>query len=232
MPPDTERTVPDTTAGDSWRLVLLGLPRLTRDDPAVTLRLSPKDAALLAVVALDGPVAADHVAALIWPAVDGRKADTSLRQRLFRLRRECGANLVATGSLLQLAPGVETDLETTLARIATDVHAGRENLLGDLDFDDLPELTAWVRTARAKWRERCAAAVAAAAAQCESCGAIASGLAYAERLADSDPLSEHAQRRLMRLHYLRGDCSAAIAAFERFEQRLKDELGTPSAAPR
>ncbi len=45
------------------------------------------------------------------------------------------------------------------------------------------------------------------------------------RLADGDPLSEHALRRLMRLHYLRGDCSAAIAAFERFEQRLKDELG-------
>ena len=34
----------------------------------------------------------------------------------------------------------------------------------------------------------------------------------------------------MRLHYLRGDRAAAIAAFERFEQRLKDELGTrPSA---
>ncbi len=34
----------------------------------------------------------------------------------------------------------------------------------------------------------------------------------------------------MRLHYLRGDCSAAIASFEQFEQRLKDELGArPSA---
>jgi tetratricopeptide (TPR) repeat protein len=34
----------------------------------------------------------------------------------------------------------------------------------------------------------------------------------------------------MRLHYLRGDFSAAIAAFESFERRLKDELGArPSA---
>ncbi len=100
MPAHTALTVPDPTAAERWRLVLLGLPRLTRDDPASSLRLSTKDAALLAVVALDGPVAAEHVAALIWPAVDARKADTSLRQRLFRLRRECGANVVAAGSLL------------------------------------------------------------------------------------------------------------------------------------
>ena len=89
-------------------------------------------------------------------------------------------------------------MATTLARIASDVQAGREDLLGELDFDDLPELAAWVRVARAKWREQCAAAVAAA--QCESSGAIARGLAYAERLAESDPLSEQGQRRLMRLH--------------------------------
>ena len=34
----------------------------------------------------------------------------------------------------------------------------------------------------------------------------------------------------MRLHYLRGDRSAAIAAFEVFERRLKDELGARPAA--
>jgi DNA-binding SARP family transcriptional activator len=230
MPAHTELSVPAPTAADHWRLVLLGLPRLTRDDPASSLRLSPKDAALLALVALDGPVAADHVAALLWPAVEGHKANTSLRQRLFRLRRECGANVVTAGSVLQLAPGVYTDLSPTLACIASDTEAGRDELLGDLDFDDQPELAAWARMARSRWREQRDAAIATAAARCEASGAIARGLAYAERLVDSDPLSEHAQRRLMRLHYLRGDCSAAIAAFERFEQRLKDELGArPSA---
>ncbi len=54
--------------------------------------------------------------------------------------------------------------------------------------------------------------------------------ACAQRLADNDPLAEYAQRQLMHLHYLRGDRAAAINVFERFEQRLKDELGTrPSA---
>jgi DNA-binding SARP family transcriptional activator len=46
------------------------------------------------------------------------------------------------------------------------------------------------------------------------------------RTVGSDPLAEHAQRRLMRLNYLRGEHAVAITAFERFEQRLKHELGT------
>jgi len=229
MPAPTEFTVPDK-ASDRWQLVLLGAPCLTRQAPATTRRLSTKDAALLAIVALDGPVAADDVAALVWPDVQAGRADTSLRQRLFRLRRECGGLVVNAGPRLQLAEGVVTDLTAALACIDTDPGAARGALLGDLDFDDWPDLAAWVRHARAQWREQRDAALAAVAARCEASGAIARGLAYAERLVDGEPLSEHAQRRLMRLHYLRGDCSAAIAAFELFERRLKEELGTrPSA---
>ncbi len=41
-----------------------------------------------------------------------------------------------------------------------------------------------------------------------------------------DPLREHAHRRLMRLHYLRGDRAAALAAYERLRELLGRELGT------
>src|SRR5512147_3013136 len=94
MPVLNESSARAEPAPVRWRLVLLGLPRLVREEPAASRPLSPKDAALLAIVALDGPVAADRVAALVWPSVDARKADTSLRQRLYRLRRECGTGLV------------------------------------------------------------------------------------------------------------------------------------------
>ena len=217
-------------ADERWHVILLGMPRLERAKPQAVVRLSPKDAALLAVVALDGPIASDRVAALLWPASDCKKAVSSLRQRLFRLRRETGSNMITSGSQLQLAPGVQTDLARSVAQIASDELACRDELLGNLDFDGLPEFARWLLIARTRWHEQREAALAAAAARCESDGAIARGLIYAQRLADSDPLSEHAQRRVMRLQYLRGDCSAAINSFERFEQRLKNELGArPSA---
>jgi DNA-binding SARP family transcriptional activator len=209
-------------------LRLLGAPCLVVGGRR--LALSAKDAALLCLVALAGPIRADRAATMLWPAVGAKQADTSLRQRLYRLRRDAGLPLLGGGTGLQLLATVQTDLAQALERIDRDEHAALEELLGDLDFDALPELAEWLRQQRRQWQEKCAAALAAAAARCEAEGAVARGLVYAQRLVESDPLAEHGQRRLMRLHYLRGDRAAAIAAFERFEQRLKDELGTrPSA---
>jgi len=218
----------DAPAATSIGLVLLGAPAL--EIGTRRLVLSAKDAALLCLAALAGPIRVDRLGALLWPASTARQADTSLRQRLYRLRREAGAPLVAGGALLQLSAHVHTDLPAALERIARDEHAAIGELLGDHDYAGLPELAEWLQAQRRDWRARCSDALAAAAARCEHDGALARGLVYAQQLVAIDPLAEHAQRRLMRLHYLRGDRASAIAAFERFEQRLKDELGArPSA---
>ena len=217
-------------AAAPWQLRLLGEASLVERDSLRAIVLRPKDAALLALVALTGPVQPEHVAGLLWPSATAHRADTSLRQRLFRLRRETGATLVATSAQLSLAPDLGTDLAGVLDQLREDEQAGRSDLLGDLQFDDLPELAAWVGAERQRWRGQRDGVLASAAAACEAAGAVARGLVYAQRLVDSEPLAEHAQRRVMRLHYLRGDGAAAIASFEAFEQRLKDELGTrPSA---
>ena len=219
---------PDPVPVPAIELHLLGAPCLVVGPRRIAL--SAKDAALLCLAALAGPIRADRVAALLWPQVAARQADTSLRQRLYRLRHEAGVPLLSSGAVLQLSAEVSTDLATAVARLGTDEHAVVEDLLGDLDYDDLPDLADWVRGQRQQWRQRCDAALAASAAQCEKDGAVVRGLVYAQRLIDANPLAEHAQRRLMRLHYLRGDRAAAIDTFERFERQLKDELGTrPSA---
>jgi len=230
MPHAKPNEPPIHRSGKTWQLRLLGQPALVPSGHGEAIVLPPKDAAMLAVIALSGPVKPDHLAAMLWPTVNAKQADTNLRQRLFRLRHRAATLLVETGALLRLADGVRTDLAPTLRHIESDEQAGAHELLGDHEFEDLPELAEWVRAERRRWHEQRDAALAAAAARCEKDGAIAKGLAYAQRLIESDPLAEHAQRRLMRLHYLRGDRAAAIAAFERFEQCLKDELGTrPSA---
>jgi len=228
MPRSDNAQAPGSGPLAGLELRLLGAPCLVLGERRVGL--SAKDAALLCLAALAGPIRADRAASLLWPAVSAIQADTSLRQRLYRLRRETGAPLLSSGPLLQLSAGVQTDLAPSLARIGRDENAALDELLGDFDYDDLPDLAEWVRGQRQHWREQRDAALAAAAAQCEKEGAVVRGLVYAQRLVDANPLAEHAQRRLLRLHYLRGDHAAAITAFEGFEQRLKDELGTrPSA---
>ena len=53
--------------------------------------LERKDAALLALLAFDGPQPRGEAAALLWPDADAAHARNSLRQRLFRLQGEqCG----------------------------------------------------------------------------------------------------------------------------------------------
>ncbi|MEP7301010.1 MAG: AAA family ATPase [Caldimonas sp.] len=209
------------------RLVLLGAPCVVRD--ATRVALSAKDAALLALVALAGPIRSERVAALLWPSATAKQADASLRQRLHRLRRQAGVSVSSSNGTLQVA--ADLDLDAVVAAIDGDAEPGdHDELLGDLRYDDLPELAAWVSEQRRRWRERRDTVLAAAADRCEAAGAIDGALRHGARLAGLDPLGEHAQRRLMRLHYLRGDRAAAIAAFERFEQRLRDELGArPSA---
>ena len=54
----------------------------------------------------------------------------------------------------------------------------------------------------------------------------ADALSHATELLALEPLSEDAHRRVIRLLYLRGDRPAALLAFDRCEQVLKDEVGT------
>ena len=140
MPRSTSEAHTPSSPATACELRLLGAPTLGIGERV--LALSPKDAGLLALAALAGPIRADRVAALLWPAAGGRQADTSLRQRLYRLRREAGLPLVSTGALLQLSPETHTDLAATLERLADDDTAGSEELLGDLDYEALTELAA------------------------------------------------------------------------------------------
>ena len=72
--------------------------------------LAPRDAALLAWLALEGPTPRSRLAALLWPQSTPESAGNALRQRLFQLRRQLGVELVSGSAILSLAAGVEHDL--------------------------------------------------------------------------------------------------------------------------
>jgi DNA-binding SARP family transcriptional activator/tetratricopeptide (TPR) repeat protein len=206
------------------RVALIDVPTLHVG--AERVALERKTAALIALLALGGVRARAGVAALLWPDVSLAQGRNSLRQRLFRLQRAAGCELVGGADVLELAADVAHDAGDPRAALGLDAQACRGELLGALDFSDTPALADWVEMARERWRRQRAAALAALAAGHEERHEVVRALAYAERLVADEPLLEHAHRRVMRLHYLHGDRAAALAAYERCRDKLKAELGT------
>jgi DNA-binding SARP family transcriptional activator len=208
------------------RLQLIGSPAIGPGDALQAL--ARKDAALLCVLALDGPTARDALAALLWPDVPLKTANINLRQRVFRLRKQLGHEVVHAGDAVALDGGVEVDVLAARAAAAaggTGRPVAHGDLLGGLDYADCPALADWLRQERSHWHRHRQDALAAAAEQHERAGELVQAIELAHELVAEQPLSDHAQRRLMRLHYLRGDRVAAVAAFERFEAALKDDSG-------
>jgi DNA-binding SARP family transcriptional activator len=205
------------------RVCLLNTPRLVCAGGAVHT-LERKDAALLALLALEGPTSRAKAASLLWPDVNDEQARSNLRQRLFRLRRTVQRDVVQPTSLLRLLDDVTLDLVDLQQRLATDSTAGQGDLLGNHDYSDSDALDQWTRGARERWHATRLNLLAQVASQLEADRQIAAALPYAQRMLDEDPLLEHAHRRLMRLHYLRGDRAAALGAYERCREALLREL--------
>lgn len=218
--------MPPAPADTAPRLQLLRNPQLIAASGTAT-PLNANDAALVALLAVDGPTTRDRALALLWPEEDDvGRARNALRQRLFRLRRVAGFDLVSAGELLTLAPGVPHDLRAireVLADNPAEALAG--DLLGTLAYPGLGAFSDWLNAAREQWRSQRRDVLADIASQLEAQDRIAEALACAERLVRDEPLLEHAQRRLMRLHFRRGDRGAALATFARFRDVLERDLG-------
>ena len=198
------------------RLRLIGGAACVYADGRV-LALEPKDALLLAYLALIGPTPRRVLAALLWPDVDEERARANLRQRLFRLRKALGVELLEGAAVAHLAVGVETDVGERDERA--------EELVAGVAESDAGGLWAWLETTREHRRVRRIEFLAGVASAYESAGKLALALATAQQIVEADATSEHAHRRIMRLHYLRGDRAAALAAFDHCCDVLERVLG-------
>src|SRR5688500_3865930 len=96
--------------GTPMQLQLADSPTLVGADGR-GVALAARDAALLAWLALEGPTSRLRLATLLWPDKDADAARNVLRQRLFRLRKTLGVDLVQGSATLELLDGVCHDLE-------------------------------------------------------------------------------------------------------------------------
>lgn len=204
-----------------WELRIDGNARLVSTDGALVV-LERRDAALMIYLAIEGPTAREKLLALLWPDEAGPTLRGRLRQRVFALKRKLGIEAVEGSAALTLAPGIRW---AGLAAGADD-----KPPLAQDEFRDLPEFAEWLTALRERRQALQCDRLAEQASEFERQGRLASAIALAERLVALSPLQEHAHRRCMRLHYLRGDRAAALAAFDDCERVLKDEISTrPSA---
>ena len=145
--------------------------------------LAPRDAALLAWLALEGSTSRAQLAELLWPGSDPAAARNTLRQRLFHLKRHCGELVAVSGpgnTALRLADGVQHDL------------ADAESVLGALQFRDAPALDAWLRSQRERRVTSTRRALERQVRALEAAGELAAALPVAQALLRLDRLSEAA----------------------------------------
>jgi DNA-binding SARP family transcriptional activator len=212
------------------RLQLLGDPALVVE-PGPAIALDRKVAGLLALLAADGATTRSTAAALLWPDSAAPAARNSLRQCLHRLHRRAGRAIVESAhDVVRLAADVTHDIGCAPDDLAANPGAAVGDLLGDLRFPECEAFDAWLQSARERWHIARRDTLSGIAAALEKDGLIALALQYAQRIVADDPLLEHGHRRLMRLHYLRGDREAALAAFERCRNNLRRALGVSPAS--
>ena len=177
------------------------------------LVLEHKDALMLAYLVIEGRTPRATLAALLWPDVDESRARGNLRQRLMRLRQTCSTPVVVGKTQLSIADHVVHDL------------TGSPGVLGSMRFPEAPAGDAWLCNQRERRSSAMRRDIERQAQALEQASDLAAALPVAEALLRLEPLSEAAHRRVMRLHYLRGDRAEALLAFDRCERILKDEVG-------
>jgi DNA-binding SARP family transcriptional activator len=211
-------------------LVLLGAARARLGTRIV--ELPERLVVLLTLLALGGPLERSRAAAWLYPAADTAAALRNLRQTLHQ-QQDLLTPLVAVGQEhLALRETVLLDVRELLkqrAACVTDPTPALEPLLGERRFPDRPEFQSWLDLERTHLRTVQLDRLAALASVCEHDGQLARALQLAQRLLAEQPVSEHVHRRVMRLHYLRGDRAAALDAFDQCERVLKDELSVRPA---
>lgn len=174
-----------------------------------------------------------RVAGVLWPDVLEESARGSLRTTLATLKRELGpaaAVVTATRDRVGIEPGAGASIDlhafeklVSAGELAQAVWLCRGELLADLDDD-------WVREPREQHRHELLGALGRLADEAERSGDLDAALRRTREQVALDPLSEEAQRELVRRLDAGGDRAAALAAYEAYRERLARDLGIPPSA--
>ncbi len=210
------------------RLLLLGPPRIERDNQILKVD-TRKATALLAYLALSGErPSRDWLAAFLWPDTDDRRAKAALRRTLSALKSAVGAAAIFAS---REAIGLEADavwcdvmaFRQALQQgdLAAAVTLYRDDFLAGFTLRDSIPFDDWQLQEQESLRRELAQALAQLAQTTTGETAVT----YARRWCRLDPLREDAHRRLMQLLAVNGRYTDALMQYRECVRILDEELG-------
>src|SRR5258705_7069830 len=215
-------------------LELLGTLSLrddTRPVPVAAQQKRPLGSA--AVLGLGGKpgLSGDRIEAYLRPESSGARAQHALDQTVYAIRHALGSDvIVATGRELRLNPElVQVDVwefEQAIRASQWTVAVGHYKgpLLDGFHFADSSELESWIDTHRTRLRLEYQKAIEFLANLAGEAGDYAQSVMWLRRLANSDPLSAGATKKLMRALAAAGDRAGAVQYARVYQKLVRQEL--------
>jgi DNA-binding SARP family transcriptional activator len=215
-------------------LELLGALCLRDDTGPVPLAAQQKRRlGLLAILGLGGRqgLSRDRIEAYLYPESADERARHALDQAVYAIRHALGSDFIlSTGRELRLNPElVQVDLwdfeDAIRARdwtMAANIYTG--TLLDGFHFADSRELESWIDTERARLRLEYQTAVEFLANRSADAGDHSQSVTWWRRLANSDPLSAGATKKLMLALAAAGDRAGAVKQARLYQELVRQEL--------
>src|SRR5213593_3839969 len=215
-------------------LELLGTLSLRNETRPVPLAAQQKrPLGLLAILGLSGRqgLSRDRIEAYLWPESSGARAQHALDQTVYAIRHALGSDfLLSTARELRLNPElVRVDVwefEQAIRAGQWTVAVGHYKgpLLDGFHFADSHELESWMDKNRTRLRLEYQNAIEFLANLAAEASDHSQSVMWLRRLANSDPLSAGATKKLMLALAAAGDRAGAVQYARVYQELVRQEL--------
>ncbi len=192
--------------------------------------------ALLVYVALEGPVAREHLLDLFWGETEEEKARHSLAQVLYVLRTIVGHDVLASeGDMIATDPGtVRVDAQEFAEAAREERWSDALQLytgpfLHQFSLSNAREFEQWQSATALRFSQLARQAFSESVDRRRGSGDFEGAITIAQRWARLEPLADEAQHALIELLSHTGKRSLALREYELYRERLERELGASPA---
>src|SRR5436309_6337465 len=215
----------------------LSLRNETHPVPAAAQQKRPLG--LLAILGLAGRqgLSRDRIEAYLWPESSGARAQHALDQTVYAIRHALGSDVIlATSRELRLNPELvrvdvwEFEQAIGASQWTAAVGHYKGPLLDGFHFADSHELDSWIESNRSRLRLEYQKAIEFLANSSAEAGDHSQSVTWWRRLANSDPLSAGAAKKLMLALAAAGDRAGAVQYARVYQELVRQELEMEPAA--